>query len=360
MAEETKSVNQHLGYGSLQLLREPFSKVHSWYSSLTPAKQTLVQNVVIWAVVLVSIWWASRGVSFGQFFKSLKQAKVGLFVSLNVGSFFLWWLGETYLFKVLFNFFHERKTSYRELLPATAAQYFLQAVNILAADGALVVFLNRRKGVRWLTAMWTMAFQGFIDVLVLSSVIVAGGVLVPSSPIRKWLPYAGGVLAFLLAVALWWARGSPKTGLGRWLYHRPGMKAFREAGLRAYLALGAIRFTLIIIQLFVYYYSMLAFTQVPLIQTLALGPGIQAASNEPVTPQGLGPLQAVVVGGLSKYAPRAKVLAAALGISIIALLCRLPLGLSAAGTFARRVLAIEASDQPEYTQTQESATSATE
>ena len=59
-----------------------------------------------------------------------------------------------------------------------------------------------------------------------------------------------------------------------------------------------------------------------------------------------GPLQAVLVDGLAKYASHDRILAAALGISVLALLCRLPLGLGAAGTFARRVLAIEASEHP--------------
>jgi uncharacterized membrane protein YbhN (UPF0104 family) len=198
-------------------------------------------------------------------------------------------------------------------------------------------------------------FQGLIDVLVLTLVTVAAGLLVPSSPIRKVLPYAGGALAFLLAVALWWAWGKPKTRPGKWMYNRPSAKAFREAGLRAYLTLGSIRFALIGLQGFLYYFSIKAFAQgVPLAQTLALTPGIQAASNEPITPQGLGPLQAVVVDGLSKYAPHDKILAAALGISVLALLCRLPLGLGAAGSFARRVLAIEASEKKESTEQKKS------
>ncbi|HJU28807.1 MAG TPA: hypothetical protein VJ718_06535, partial [Candidatus Binataceae bacterium] len=139
-----------------------------------------------------------------------------------------------------------------------------------------------------------------------------------------------------------WAHGKPITRPEKWMYNRPSAKAFREAGLREYLTLGAIRLAMIVAQGFLYYYSIVAFApKVPLIQTLALTPGIQAASNEPITPQGLGPLQAVIVDGLSKYAPRDRILAAALGISILALLCRLPLGLGAAGTFARNVLKAE-------------------
>lgn len=332
--------NQHR---VLQVPMEYWSKIRSKYGSLSPTKQAIVDNVIIWGIAGLCVWWVAHGVTFGKFFKALKHAKIWLFVLVNVISFFVWWLGDTFLFSRLFNFFHERKTRFRELLPATAAQYFLQAINILAADGALVVFLNRRKGVKWLTATWTMMFQGLIDALVLSGLALIAGLAAPSSPMHKIWPYAAGAFAFLVLVALWWARGKPITRPEKWMYNRPSAKAFREAGLRAYLTLGSIRLAMNVIQGFLYYYSIVAFApKVPLAQVLALTPGIQAAGNEPITPQGLGPLQAVIVDGLSKYAPRDRILAAALGISILALLCRFPLGLGAAGTFARRVLKIEA------------------
>lgn len=324
-----------------------WSKFRCWYLSLTRLERVTVQNAFVWGVTLLCIWWVSRGVSFHGFIASLKQANIGLFVVVNVISFLVAWLGDTFLYSTLFNFFYKR-TRFRELLPATAAQYFLQAVNSLAAGGALVVFLNRRKGVKWFTAIWTLMFQGLIDALVLASTAVLAGLLVPSSLIRDVLPYAAAVLVFLLAVAMWWARGRPKTEAGKWMYHRPSARLFREAGLREYLALGSIRLAQFSIEGFLYYYSIKAFAHaVPLAQTVALTPAIQATKNEPVTPQGLGPLQAVVVGGLSRYAPHDKILAAALGISILALLCRLPLGLGSAGLFARSVLEVGPGDQDE-------------
>ena len=346
------SMSKH--YRVFRLPLEYWSKVRAKYGSLSPTQQTIVDNVIIWGIAGLCVWWVAHGVTFGKFFKTLKDAKIWLFVLVNVISFFFWWLGDTFLFATLFNFFHKRKTRFRELLPATAAQYFLQAVNILAADGALVVFLNRRKGVKWLTATWTMMFQGLIDALVLSGLAVVAGLAAPSSPMHKVLPYACGAFVFLVVVALWWARGKPITRPEKWMYNRPSAKAFREAGVRAYLALGSIRLLMSVVQGFLYYYSIVAFApKVPLLQTLALTPGIQAASNEPITPQGLGPLQAVIVDGLSKYGPRDRILAAALGISVLALLCRLPLGLGAAGTFARMVLKLEVEHKHEGPDEQE-------
>jgi uncharacterized membrane protein YbhN (UPF0104 family) len=328
--------------GFLHVLRERWSKVHGGYKSLSATVQAIVDNAIIWSVAALCIWWVSRGLSFEAFIKALHGAKIWLFVLVNIISLLFWWLGDTVVFSTLFSFFH-KKTGLRELLPATAAQYFIQAINILAADGALIVFLNRRKGVKWLTATWTMMFMGLIDALSLASVTTLAALLMPDSTIRIALPWAGGALCFLVLVAIWWAKGEPKTRPEKWMYNRPSAKTFREAGWREYLVLGALRVTMISVQALLYAWSIQAFApKVPFVQVLGLSPAIQAASNEPLTPQGLGPIQALFVDGLAKYAPRDRILAAALGISVLAVLCRLPLGLGAAGTFARRVLAIRA------------------
>lgn len=322
-----------------------WSKLTSWYASLSSTKQSIAQDFVIWGIALLCLWWVTRGLSLDRLAGTFQAARLWMFVPANVASFFLWWLGDTLIFSILFSFFH-RKTGFRELLPATAAQYFLQAVNILAADGALVVFLNRRKGVRWLAAVWTVMYQAFIDALVLAAAATAAGVLMPQSPLRSVLPYTAGASAFLILVALWWAWGRPITRPEKWIYNRPSAHAFRSAGWREYLTLGGIRFAMVAVQAFLYYISIAAFApKVPLHAVIALAPALQAATNEPATPQGLGPFQAIVASALSPYAPRDKVIAAALGISILQLLCRLTLGFGAAGTFARRVLKIEASEK---------------
>ncbi len=321
------------------------SKLHDWHRSLSVTRRTIADNAVIWSIAALCIWWVSRGIGFHEFLHTLHGARIALFVLVNLISVLMWWLGDTLLFSILFSHFHQ-KTTFRELLPATAAQYFIQAINLLAADGALIVFLNRRKGVKWLTAAWTLMFMGLIDALALSTAITVAALARPQSSIRAALPYSGAALAFLLLVALWWARGKPKTRPERWMYNRPSARAFREAGLGAYLLLGSIRMSMIAAQCVLYSYSVKAFApQVPFAQVMALSPAIQAASNEPLTPQGLGPMQAVFVDGLSRFAPRDKILAAALGISVLALLCRLPFGIGAAGTFARKVLAIEAGQE---------------
>jgi hypothetical protein len=66
-----------------------WSRFRTWYGSLSSAKQTFTQNAFIWGVTALCIWWVFRGVSFHNFFKSLREARIGLFIAANVASFFL-------------------------------------------------------------------------------------------------------------------------------------------------------------------------------------------------------------------------------------------------------------------------------
>ena len=312
---------------------------------LNPSRQAILQNVVIWTVAGALLWYVGRGLTGHQVAKALADSNLTLFVSANLASLLIRWLVDTYLFSLLFSYFHGR-TTYREVLPVMAAQYFLQAVNLLVADAALAVFLHRRKGVEWITAGWTLAFQGMLDAIVLAALTLTAGIAVPDSPIREALPYSAATLVFLLGVSAWWMRGKPSTVSGRWLRNRPAMLAFRTARPHHYAVLGLIRLAILSSNALLFYVELRAFgLGVPLEAALALSPALIFAQNAPLTPSGLGPLQIVMVWGFSSYAPRDRILTAALAISVVQLLCRIPLGIGAAGTFARRVLTMRQPDE---------------
>jgi uncharacterized membrane protein YbhN (UPF0104 family) len=319
----------------MQLLRS----LSAWFRSRSPSAQTVMQNLFVWAVAIAIVWYLGRGLTIHQAIRALKRSDLTLFVFANVGSFVIRWLADTYLFSRLFSFFHPR-TTYREVLPASTALYFLQALNVLVADAAMVVFLHQRKGVEWITAGWTMAFLGFVDAILMAGLTVIVALLVPWSPIRVALPYAAAALGFLVSAAIWWMRGHSRSRVGQWLRNRHGMHTFRSARPYHYAVLGLIRMAIYVPNAIAFYLYFLAFhLRVPLSAVLALSPALMFAQSAPITPSGLGPLQAVMVDGFARFAPRGDLLTASLAVSILQLLCRIPMALGAAGTFARRVLA---------------------
>jgi uncharacterized membrane protein YbhN (UPF0104 family) len=309
-----------------------------WLRSRSTAQRLVLQNLAIWALALGLVLYLARGLSIHQMVDTLEHCDLALFIAANLGSFLIRWLADTYLFATLFSFFHG-PTGYWELLPASTAQYFLQAINVLVADGAMVLFLHQRKGVAWVTAGWTMAFQGFVDAILMAGLTAAVGLLVPWSPIRRALPYSLAALAFFIWAAAWLMRGRSTTRLGRWLRSRSGMRAFREARPHHYAVLGVIRMAIYVPNMIAFYLYFLSFRlHVPFAAVLALSPALMFAQSAPISPSGLGPLQAVMVDGFARFAPRNQLLTAALGVSIVQLLCRIPMGAGAADTFVRGVL----------------------
>ncbi len=312
-----------------------------WFRSRSTTGRMVLQNLLIWAIALALIIYLARNLTIHQLIHTLEHCNLALFIAANLCSFVIRWLADTYLFARLFSFFHGR-TTYREVLPAATAQYFLQAVNVLVADVALVVFLHQRKGVEWITAGWTIAFQGFVDSILMAALTVIVGLLVPWSPIRIALPYAGAALAFFLCAALWWMRGRSTSRTGRWLRDRRGMHTFRSARPYHYAVLASIRMAIYVPNVIAFYLYFLSFRlNVPFAAVLALSPALMFAQSAPFSPSGLGLLQAIMVDGFARFGPRSDLLTAALGVSIVQLLCRLPMGVGTAGTFARKVLTAE-------------------
>ncbi len=298
----------------------------------------ILEAAGVYSIAGAIIWFALRGINFSQVISSLEGAQLELFITATLASFFIWFLGENLLFARMFTHFHEH-TGYRELLPATAAAYFLQAINILVSNAAMVLFLRRRKGVGWLAGGFTISFFGFIDGIVFSSAILAAGFLVPSSPIRDFMPYAGAAFVFFMLVAAWWMWREPSTRFEKWLYSRPSLVSFRKANLEIYAELLTIRTAILVPQGFLFWICMHAFgLHVPLVQVLALSPLIFGVGGLGLTPAGLGFLQAVAVKAFSSLAPEAPVFAMSLSFSVAQLIYRMPLGLGSAHAFAQMVL----------------------
>jgi len=296
-----------------------------------------IQNILAYGLALGIIAYLARGTSLGEFAAILRQANPWWFLLACAGSFAFWFLGETYLFAKLFSYFHAR-TTFREMLPANAAQYFLQAINQVAGGAALVFFMRRRKGVPLFSGGATMAFLGLVDVLVMALMGVLAAILVPGSLLRAAWYYPVAIAAGTCLIAWFWLRGRPSSRPLRWIYERPSLLSFRQARLSHWMRLMLIRAPIFAAQGFMLYYQLASFgIHVPLVQVLAFEPAELFLSALPITPAGLGILQAVLILGFHSYGSRATLLTVGLAISTMGIVMRLPLGIGAAGTFAREV-----------------------
>jgi uncharacterized membrane protein YbhN (UPF0104 family) len=305
--------------------------------TVSPRVKIIGEDILIYGIAIAIIWYESRELNYHKEIRDLGDANLGWFVPATVASFLIWFLGENLFFARMFSHFHSR-TGYLEMLPGTAAFYFLQVANALLADGALVVFLHQRKAVPWIASGFTLAYFGFIDGVVFTLIITVAGMLVPSSLAHRYMAYSAFALALFLLIAAWWFWREPQYRAEKWLYYRPSLLAFRKATPGIFGELLLIRLLIVAPQGLILWICLHSFhLNIPVAQVLAESPVILAVAAVPITPAGLGPLQVVAVHFFAGYAPEAKVMAAMLAFSILQLLYRVPLGLGSR-VFVRAVL----------------------
>lgn len=301
-------------------------------------KAKWLRNAAAYGLAISIIVYLARGTPLGEFVTIVRHANPWWFLLGCAGSFAFWFFGETILYSKLFSYFHA-PTSFREMLPANAAQYFLQAINQVAGGAALVLFMRRRKGVPLLSGGATMVFLGLIDFFVMALMGLLAALLVPGSLLSQWWYYPVIATAGVCLVAWFWLRGQPSSPIARWIYERPSLLSFRKARISHYLRLTLIRAPIFAAQGFMLYFQLKSFgIHVPLIQVLAFEPAELFLSAFPITPAGLGVLQAVLILGFHSYGPQATLLTVGLAISTMGIMMRLPLGFGAAGTFAREMI----------------------
>lgn len=295
----------------------------------------------MYAVALGIIWYLARGIEPRQLLRNFSIADLRIFIPASAGSFAIWFLGETFLFATLFSYFH-RRTSFCEMLPANAAQYFLQLINTAVAGTALVMFMNRRKGVPWLAGGCTLIFQTLLDFQIMAVMALIAAAADPTSLVRRFWQVPAVILALLLLNTWFWIRGRPASLLGQWIYDRPSWQCFRIARPSHYLRLTGIRTAIFLAYGVMLYFQVRGFRiSVPPAKVFAFLPAVLLFDGLPITPVGMGPVQAILVTGFAAYASRARLLAMALSISFMNIVFQAPLGLGSAGAFAREVAAVD-------------------
>lgn len=293
-----------------------------------------VRQALAYGLAAVIIGYLARGTSWRQFETVLHQVNAWEFLAATAASFACWFLGDTLAYARVFSYFHG-EVSFREMLPANAAHYFLQALNSVAGGAALAFLMSAQKRVSLLSSGATLAFLGLVDLLVMAWSGLAVALLVPHSWLAGERTYAALVTACLTFIAWFWARGRPRWSVSRWLYDRPWLVSFRDARPAIYVKLGLLRAAVFALQGAILYFQLASFgVQVPFRQVMSFEPAGLFLNSMPLTPSGLGVLQAVLVLGFHVYGTRAALLSVGLMISISGVLMRLPLGFFAARSLA--------------------------
>jgi hypothetical protein len=68
--------------------------------------RTVLQNLVIYGIAAVIIWYEARGIPIGTLLKDLAGAKLLWFIPASLVSFSIWFFGENLLYTRMFSHFN--------------------------------------------------------------------------------------------------------------------------------------------------------------------------------------------------------------------------------------------------------------
>jgi len=208
------------------------------------------------------------------------------------------YLADSYAIMKTFGWF-VAPLSYREVLVVRGATYLLALVNYAVGQGAIIYFVNRTRKIPILRGTAAVLLVMGINVLMLLVLATVG--LVASSDVSGGvrtvlLTAYGGLIVYILLVAL----------RPRWLANRPVFDVLLSAGLTGHLRCMLVRVPHICTLLALSWVSMAAFGVVlPVTKAVLCLPIVYFVTVLPISVQGLGTTQAMMILFFAEYAPGA-------------------------------------------------------
>jgi hypothetical protein len=228
-----------------------------------------LSRLLPWVITLAALVYMFLTYDVRGAFEAVSHLDWSYFFLLLVIGVLAPWVVDSFGFWVVFSRLQPSyKFALSDMLPARAISYFFNIVNYSAAGGAVSLFLQRRKGITLKEAVSCFLFLMFVDVLVVSSVLVVGLLLSSAIPEAMRLilwPLVSGIFIFFLGALIYW-NGKFDFFIAARFRDWAIFSAFKNASLLDYAAVFAARLALFIVYLLI---------EFPLVQLFDINIGLR-------------------------------------------------------------------------------------
>ncbi len=282
--------------------------------------------VIGWVVTVAILVYLFRTIHLAKIGEAIHTAYWWA-IPANVVLVLAVYLADSFAIQKTFGWFVAPLT-YREVLVVRGATYLLALVNYTVGQGAIVYFVNRSRGVPVLRG--TAAVLLIMGVNVLMLLLLASVGLVVATDVPPILRLV--VLVAYVGLAIYIVLVAIKP---RWLSSRPIFDVLLSAGIGGHLRTMAVRVPHILTLMMLTWFSLAAFgVVIPVGKAILCLPIVYFVAVLPISFQGLGTSQAMLIHFFSSYAPGptdearwAAVLAASLVSQAIAFILQGSIGL---------------------------------
>ncbi len=301
--------------------------------------QKRLLRVLPWVVTAGLLAWLFHRIDFAQF-KAGVQGAAPWMVPVVLASVAAVYLADSFAIWKTFGWFLTRM-SFTDVLLVRGATYLLAAINYNVGQGAIVYFVHKNAGTTIIRGIATILLVLGVNVLALLFLTTGGIAVAPELPhlVKYFVALAwGGLAVYVALVAI----------RPRWL-DRPVFEVLLNAGLGGHARALLVRLPHIAALMAFQYSALRAFgVEVPVGYAIATLPIAFFVAVLPISVQGLGTTQAMMIYLFGRYAPgkqEAAIVAASLMAQAIAFAFQALLGVVCLRSRVGRALQASAHEQ---------------
>ncbi|MFO1519363.1 MAG: lysylphosphatidylglycerol synthase transmembrane domain-containing protein [bacterium] len=273
-----------------------------------------MKNLWSWAKKILP-WLVTAGL-FAYLFHQIPPEKVAkalsfihpiLFTVYAIAYFFVIMLIDSYSLSRVLNQFCV-PVSFREILPARGVSYLLSLVNYNAGQAGLALYLKRSKNASFFKALGSILFILVIDLYWVVLFAFVGSFFIQLElgkwNVSDWVQKVGLILfvGLLIHLAFWrnWFsklfRVNIRVRFLDWIRGRHLFQTFHEATVLDYLKIALLRLPMHAVIISSLYIVVTTFqAKIPFFTILTTVPVILLVGVLPITPGGLGTVQAATI-----------------------------------------------------------------
>jgi uncharacterized membrane protein YbhN (UPF0104 family) len=288
-----------------------------------------ITTLLKWLVAMGVLCYLFLHVDKDRLFQAMDSARIELYAPLAAFFVILWFLIESQNLMFLFNMFGHGLT-FREMRMIRGASYMVMIINYNLGLGAIAWYLKRRNGIPLSRAGSVMFFYYFVESVGITFFAAAGCLLVFSQfpELYGKVILAAGIMFLSYIFLFFLIRFIPEEGRFGRIRKNPLLSTFYEADFPSYFKLSGFRAVYFFSFVVFFYFGLLCFdVHVPFISLIGLVPVIFFIGNIPVTPFGIGTIQAAMQFFFKPFGQAESILAFSVIYSATLLFLRAPIGL---------------------------------
>ena len=291
-------------------------------------KSPIIKRLLPWFIAALIIGFLFWRIDYVMFINSLERAEISIYIPLIILFIFIWFFVETFNVQKLYQYFGHH-VSYKTMLSIRGATFLLMIINYGLGAGAIAMYLKKLIGVSLLRSTGILFYYMVVESAGIALMAAAGYLLAGDlSGIQEWVFYLASGLFIFYNVEIIILKYIPAIGFLKKFVNSSILLPIMESTFSVYVKICFQRMGYFMTFVIFFYFTVRAFhMDIPFMTLTALVPIIFFVGNLPITPFGLGTIQAAMLYFFKDYSTPANILAMSLVYTVSLMILRAMIGL---------------------------------